>query len=45
MFAKFTHWTWVIIAWAQLALTYVGYLLYLRWLERRAANGNEDSSR
>lgn len=42
MSVKLSHWGWVAVAWGQLFLTYVLYLLYLRHLERRATEGNEE---
>jgi hypothetical protein len=29
-------WTWVILAWAELIVFYVGYLFYLNWRANRA---------
>lgn len=41
MFDNLGHWTWIALAWGQVALAYVGYLLYLRRLERRIQEGEE----
>ena len=30
-----SDWAWVIIAWAQLVVAYVGYLFYLNWRARK----------
>ncbi|HLV11219.1 MAG TPA: hypothetical protein VKY42_02120 [Trueperaceae bacterium] len=34
---------WVALAWAELLIVYLGYFLYLRWLERKKpkAEGEE----
>jgi hypothetical protein len=31
VFEGWSHWTWVGIAWAQVVVAYVGYLVYLGW--------------
>lgn len=36
MFDNFTHWTWVWIAWAQVVLSYAGYLWYMSALKRKS---------
>ena len=36
MFDNWGPWVWIAVAWGQLVLAYVVYLLYLRRLERRA---------
>lgn len=36
MFDSWGHWAWVALAWAQLFVTYGGYLLYLRRRAKRA---------
>lgn len=35
MFDSWNQWVWVSIAWAQVVLAYVGYLVYLGWRRRR----------
>ncbi len=35
MFEAWSHWTWVSIAWAEVVLAYVGYLVYLGWRRRQ----------
>ena len=35
MFEGWNHWTWVGIAWAEVVLVYVGYLVYLGWRKRQ----------
>jgi hypothetical protein len=30
-----SDWAWVLIAWAQLVVAYVGYLLYLNWRAKK----------
>ncbi|CAN5841252.1 hypothetical protein BH23DEI1_BH23DEI1_01390 [soil metagenome] len=35
MFDSWNQWVWVSIAWAQVVLAYVGYLIYLGWRHRR----------
>lgn len=35
MFENWSHWTWVTVAWLEVVVAYVGYLLYLRWRRRR----------
>lgn len=35
MLADLTPGQWVAFAWIELIVVYVGYLLYLRWLERK----------
>jgi hypothetical protein len=39
VFDNLSAWTWVAIAWGQLVLAYVIYLLYMRQLERRIRDG------
>ncbi len=38
MFDSWSAWTWVLIAWLELVVAYGGYLLYLRWRNRRRQN-------
>jgi len=42
VFDNLTHWQWIAIAWGQLVVAYVAYLLYLRRVERRAREGNHE---
>lgn len=42
MFDGLTHWQWVWLAWGELAVAYVGYLLYLRWRGRRLERTKDD---
>lgn len=35
MFEHLTHWQWVWLAWGELIVAYVGYMLYLAWRRRR----------
>ncbi|MFA5550472.1 MAG: hypothetical protein WDA03_02545 [Trueperaceae bacterium] len=39
MFDNLGHWTWITLAWGQVVLAYVIYLLYLRRMERRIREG------
>ena len=39
MFDSWSAWTWVFVAWGELALAYAGYAIYLR---RRAARARRD---
>ena len=41
MFNSISNWTWVALAYGEVVLAYLGYLLYLRWRERRARNGKD----
>lgn len=36
MFDGWSAWTWVTVAWLELAVAYGGYVIYLRWRDRRA---------
>ena len=36
-FATWPQWAWVALAWGQLTVFYLGYLLYLRWRAKRLA--------
>lgn len=36
MFDSWSQWTWVLVAWGQLAVAYLGYEIYLRRREARA---------
>ncbi len=40
-FAQWSSWTWITLAWGEVILAYVGYLLYLRWREARAKGKDE----
>lgn len=42
MFNSITPWGWVAIAYGQLVLAYAGYVLYLRWRERRVTRREDD---
>lgn len=42
MFDNLSPWTWITLAWGQVVLAYVIYLLYLRRLERRIREGADD---
>ena len=35
MFDNISQWGWVAIAWGELVLAYIGYLLYINWRERQ----------
>lgn len=37
-----SSWGWVVLAWAELILAYVGYGFYLRWRQKRLEK--EDAS-
>lgn len=41
MFSGWSPWVWVLAAWAEVALVYLGYLWYLNWRARRG-DRNED---
>lgn len=41
MFSNLTHWQWVAIAWGELILAYVIYLVYLARLEKRARDKSD----
>ncbi len=41
MFPNLTPWQWVWVAWGELALVYIGYLLYLAHRERRNRQDKE----
>ena len=43
MFDNLSPWTWVIVAWGQVALAYVIYLLVLRRLERNIRERTNDT--
>ncbi len=40
MFDNLSHWQWIAIAWGQLIVAYVAYLVYLRRIERRNREGS-----
>lgn len=42
--AAWPHWVWVALAWGQLTLFYLGYLLYLRWRARRLAELTQEEA-
>lgn len=42
MFDNLGPWTWITIAWGQVFLAYVIYLLYMRRLERRIREGADE---
>jgi hypothetical protein len=35
VFDAMSQWAWVLVAWSQLVIAYVGYLVYLGWRRRR----------
>ncbi|MFO7546326.1 MAG: hypothetical protein R6W77_12615 [Trueperaceae bacterium] len=41
MWANLSHTQWIALAWGQLILAYVGYLVYLGWRARRAREGED----
>lgn len=43
MFDNLGPWTWIAIAWGQVVLAYVIYVLYLRRLEKRIREGGDDT--
>lgn len=42
MFDAWTPWTWVAVAWLELAVAYGGYLVYLNRRARRAEREEDD---
>ncbi len=41
MFDNLGPWTWITLAWGQVVLAYVIYLLYMRRLEKRIRGGDD----
>lgn len=42
MFDDWGQWTWVAVAWLELAVAYGGYLIYLRWRAHRVRSEEDD---
>ncbi len=43
MFDHLSQWQWVWLAWGELILAYIGYLVYLGWRARRIKRAADDT--